>query len=361
MDLSLLANFRLDSSAAMCEPYGNGHINRTYLVHTQKGTPYILQKINDKIFTDVPALMRNIVLVTDHLKQKCDDPRRVLTLVPTAEGLPYYQGKDGYYRVYVFVRDSLCLERAQSAEEFYNSALAFGGFQRALADFDASSLSETISRFHDTARRFEQLHDAMKVNHENRIQDVREELEFALAREKEAGVMLRMRDAGELPLRVTHNDTKLNNVLLDKATREPLCVIDLDTVMPGLLANDFGDSIRFGASTAPEDETDLSRVSCSLPLFDAYTRGYFAACIDSMTENEIRTLPLGAKLMTLECGIRFLADYLNGDVYFMTHREKHNLIRCRTQFKLVQDMENQWGELQKIIERDARDAGRKLS
>lgn len=361
MELSLLTNFKLDGKAVSIEPYGNGHINRTYLVKSEKGTPYILQRINDKIFPDVPALMRNIALVTAHLKRACGDPRRVLTIVEAVDGQPYYAAEgDGYYRVYVFVRDSLCLERADTAEAFYNSALAFGGFQRALSDFRADSLTEVLPRFHDTPHRYEQLHEAVKVNFGGRLAEVGEELDFALAREEEAGTMLRMRGAGALPLRVTHNDTKLNNVLLDRTTGKPLCVIDLDTVMPGLLANDFGDSIRFGASTAAEDETDLSLVTCSLSLFEAYTRGYFAACIGTMTENEIRTLPMGAKLMTLECGIRFLADYLNGDTYFRTSRERHNLIRCRTQFKLVRDMEEKWGAMNAIIERCALDAGRKL-
>ncbi len=360
--LEILKKFQLDSEAVSCEKYGNGHINRTYLVKTAKGTPYILQHINNTIFKNVPALMKNIHDVTAFLRTKTDDPRRVLTLVDTVDGNYFYQSEEGeFYRVYVFVQNSLCLDRAENADDFKNSAIAFGEFQNMLAEFPAHTLYETIDMFHDTKNRFKQLHQAMDVNFENRLNDIAPELEFALNRENDAAVMLDMRDRKELPLRVTHNDTKLNNVLLDDQTRKPLCVIDLDTVMPGLVANDFGDSIRFGASTASEDEPDLSKVTCSEELFKAYTEGFLSTCLFTLTENEIKTLLMGAKLMTLECGIRFLADYLNGDTYFMVHKEKHNLLRARTQFKLVSDMEQKWDTLQNIVLQTAKDMGRTIS
>lgn len=335
--------FQLKGNFASSERYGNGHINETYLVRTSLGHDYILQRINRRVFADVPALMRNIASVTRHLATKDPNPRHVLRLVPTLDGSDYWQDEAGeYWRVYDFVTDSICLERAESAEDFKQSGVAFGRFQQQLADFPAATLTETIPRFHDTPHRYQQLRDALAADVQGRAKEAQRELDFVFAREKEAGEMVRMGKTGELPLRVTHNDTKLNNVMLDRETRKPLCVIDLDTVMPGLAGNDFGDSIRFGASTAVEDETDLSKVSLSMPLYSAYTEGFLSACGGDLTETERLTLPLGAKLMTLECGVRFLADYLNGDVYFHTSRPTHNLDRCRTQFELVRDMERKW-------------------
>ena len=222
-------------------------------------------------------------------------------------------------------------------------------FQNQLAEFPAATLSESIPHFHDTIDRFRLFHEAIDNDKASRLESVKDEVARYLAHEEEAGTMVNMCRRGELPLRVTHNDTKLNNVMLDAATRTPLCVIDLDTVMPGLAGNDFGDSIRFGASTATEDEKDLSKVEMSLDLFKAYASGFLKACGKSLTKTEIETLPMGAKLMTLECGVRFLTDYLNGDVYFRTHYPEQNLDRCRTQIKLVEDMESKWTEMNKII------------
>ncbi|MDO4740918.1 MAG: aminoglycoside phosphotransferase family protein [Eubacteriales bacterium] len=350
----IIQAFAIEGAAVSCERYGNGHINETYLVVVESGRRYILQKINNKVFANVEGLMHNIASVTEYLRGINPDPRSTLHLVPTNEGEPYFGDEEtGFWRMYDFVEGSLCLERAQNAEDFRQSAIAFGMFQKQLADFPADTLVETIPMFHNTANRVKQLEEAICLNAANRLDEVRPEIAFAMARAEEAGCMVRMLERGELPLRVTHNDTKLNNVMLDAEQRTPLCVIDLDTVMPGLAANDFGDSIRFGASTGAEDEKDLSKIEMSLELFEVYAQGFLSACGESLTQQEIDTLPMGAKLMTYECGIRFLADYLNGDVYFRTHYPEQNLDRCRTQFKLVADMEAKWEQMQEVIRRTA--------
>ena len=348
----IAARFAVNGSIAQCERYGSGHINETYLVITDRNARYILQKINDTVFRDVPALMENVAAVTRYLRARSNDPRRAMHLVETLDGATYTRDENGgWWRMYDFVSDSICLQAAETDEDFYQSAVAFGEFQRELADFPAHTLHETIAKFHDTRNRYLQFRKALAADLLGRAAAVQEEIAFVLAREADAGALMRLLEAGELPLRVTHNDTKLNNVLLDRATRKPLCVIDLDTVMPGLAAFDFGDSIRFGASTAAEDETDLSKVEMSLSLFETYARGFLSACGSALSPLERETLPLGAKLMTLECGVRFLTDYLSGDTYFRIHRPNHNLDRCRTQFKLVADMEQKQKQMQAIIAR----------
>ena len=350
MSKAIAQKFAVSGQVAVCERYGNGHINETYIVVTDTGAVYILQKINNGVFKDVVGLMHNISSVTKFLSEQDADPRHAMHLVPTADGATYLHDEaTGYWRMYDFVLGSLCLQAAETSDDFYQSAVAFGDFQRCLAAFPAETLTETIPHFHDTPDRFRQLHEAIEKDVMGRKAEVEKEIEFALAREQEAGELMRLLKAGELPLRVTHNDTKLNNVLLDKDTRKPLCIIDLDTVMPGLAAFDVGDSIRFGAATAAEDEKDLSKVECSMELFECYIKGFMAGCCGSLTEKEKETLPLGAKTMTLECGIRFLTDYLSGDTYFRIHRPEHNLDRCRTQFKLVADMEAKWETMQEIV------------
>ena len=348
---SIASAFRLEGTPVTCAPSGNGHINKTFTVTTSTGHRYILQTINHHVFKDVEGLMNNVIAVTAHLHLCNDhDPRRVLTLVPTLDGTYYTKTNDGnYYRMFEYVENSVCLEQATTENDFFQSAVAFGEFQNQLADFPADTLVETIPHFHDTIDRYRLFRDALHQNLAGRADSCRKEIEFALEREEEAGKMVRMLQAGKLPLRVTHNDTKLNNVMLDAETRTPLCVIDLDTVMPGLAGNDFGDSIRFGASTASEDERDLSKVHFSLPLYRAYAKGFLGACGKTLTRNEIDTLPLGAKLMTLECGVRFLTDHLNGDTYFSIQRENQNLDRCRTQFKLVSEMEERWEDMARVI------------
>ena len=346
--------FALDGLPISCARYGSGHINETYLLVTSRPHLYILQKINSYVFHNAAGLMDNIIAVTGALRRQDSDPRHVLTLVPTLDGRPYLPvGENETWRLYEFVTDSLCLDKPESVDDLKQSGVAFGMFQNQLADFPAHTLTETIPHFHDTPARYEQLKQAMRENRAGRLNEVRAELDFYLAREQEAAALMDLCRAGKLPLRVTHNDTKLNNVMLDRFTRAPLCVIDLDTVMPGLAANDFGDSIRFGASTAAEDEKDLSRVTMSLELFETYTEGFLSACGARLTQAEIDTLPMGTKLMTLECGSRFLADYLNGDIYFHVSREGHNLDRARTQMKLVADMEAKWDRMNDIVQKAA--------
>ncbi len=242
------------------------------------------------------------------------------------------------------------LDVVERPEEFYESALAFGRFQKLLADYPAESLHETIPNFHNTIDRVEKFQKAVEADVMKRAADVREEIRFVLDREADCHILCDMLAAGEIPLRVTHNDTKLNNIMLDHKTGKGICVIDLDTVMPGSALYDYGDSIRFGANTGAEDEKDLSKISCDLELFALYTKGFIEGCGGSLTEKEIRMLPMGAKLMTLECGMRFLTDYLEGDHYFKIHRPEHNLDRTRTQFRLVKDMEDKWEKMQEIAE-----------
>ena len=330
--------------------YGFGHINNTHLVGTKCGKRYILQKINNHVFKDVPALMENVQAVTEFLREKNDDPRSTLSLVPTVDGKPYlFREEDhSYWRMYDFIEGSICLQQAETPADFYESAVAFGNFQEQLTQFPAETLHETIPNFHNTKDRYRIFRETLAKDPCGRAKEVQAEIDFALAREAEASTLIDLLTAGKLPLRVTHNDTKLNNVMLDAKTRKALCVIDLDTVMPGLSLYDFGDSIRFGAATAAEDEKDLSKVEMSLELFEMYTRGFLSAC-HGLTELEKEMLPMGAKLMTLECGVRFLTDYIDGDHYFSVHYDGQNLDRCRTQFKLVADMEQKWDAMHNIV------------
>ena len=350
----VLNQFDLGSAPESCERYGHGHINETYLVVTQQGKRFILQKINNTIFKNTDALMGNIEAVTSYLRQQNDDERRVMRLVKTVDEKPYLTHTDGsLWRVYVFVEDSICLQKPETPGDFYESAVAFGNFQQMLQDFPADTLYEIIPNFHNTRDRYRIFHEILEKDPMGRAKDVQPEIEFALNREKEAATLVELLEAGKLPLRVTHNDTKLNNVMLDAETRTALCVIDLDTVMPGLSLYDFGDSIRFGAATGDEDERDLNKIEMSLELFETYTKGFLSAC-PGLTDMEIQMLPMGAKLMTLECGVRFLTDYLDGDHYFANRREGQNLDRCRTQFKLVADMENKWAEMHEIVKEIAK-------
>ena len=255
--------------------------------------------------------------------------------------------------MYDFVEGTICLQLPETDEDFYQSAVGFGTFQQLLTDFPAAKLHETIPNFHNTPDRYRALLETLERDPMHRAAQVQPEIEFALARQAEMSAIQNALTAGELPLRVTHNDTKLNNVLLDAATRQALCVIDLDTVMPGSSLYDFGDSIRFGAATAAEEEKDLSKMEMSLDRFRVFTRGYVRAC-PGLTAKELELLPMGAKTMTMECGVRFLTDYLDGDHYFAVHREGQNLDRCRTQFKLVADMEKKWDKMRKIVEEESR-------
>ena len=358
-----LASFQIKGELISCDLYGNGHINDTFLAIYQRPEGqkrYVLQRMNHEIFTNPEVLMQNIEGVTSFLEKEIaknggDVERETLHIVKTQEGKPYYKDDMGcYWRMYHFVEGADSFDKVEKPEDFYQSAYAFGSFQKLLADFDASTLIETIPNFHNTPIRFRTFVEAVEVDSHNRAESVREEIEFFMARQADMEICQKMLEEGQLPLRVTHNDTKLNNVLLDRETGKGLCVIDLDTVMPGLSIFDFGDSIRFGANTAAEDETDLSKVSLDLGLYQTYVEGYLEGCGGRLTSNEIKMMPYGAKTMTMECGMRFLTDYLQGDVYFRIHHANHNLDRCRTQIALVKDMESKWEEMQRITEEAAR-------
>ena len=352
MQFDVLARFQLDAPAVSCDRYGCGHINETYLVVTESGRRYILQKISNRAFPDVAGLQENIAAVTEFLHTQTSDPYGALTLIPTDEGKSYlHWAENSDWRVYDFIEGAVCLQKPETAEDFYQSAIAFGTFQQQLAGFPAHTLHETIKNFHNTPDRYRIFKEVLAKDVMNRAKDVQPEIDFVLAHEEVGGRLMGLLKEGKLPLRVTHNDTKLNNVMLSESERKPMCVIDLDTTMPGLSAYDFGDSIRFGAATAAEDETDLSKMEMDLDLFRIFTRGFLTAC-PGLTAEERKALPLGAMTMTLECGVRFLTDYLDGDHYFGIHRPDHNLDRCRTQFKLVRDMESKWDEMMKIVEEE---------
>ena len=350
------SHFNCQRSYVSAQPYGEGHINETYLLKTTVRW-YILQKVNTNIFKQPHKLMENIVAVTRYLneciiKESGDPLRETLTLITTKDGKYFYETEEGnIFRMYIFIDDAKSYQMIEEPEMFYEVAKAFGRFQNLLRDFPAEKLYETISNFHNTADRYRQFKEAVKSDPVSRKENAKEEIKFILDRENDARIVLDAIEKGEIPLRVTHNDTKLNNVLIDNVTGEGVCVIDLDTVMPGSMLYDFGDSIRFGASTAAEDETDLSKVEMSLELFEQYTKGYIEELKNSFTKKEIELLAFSAKLMTLECGMRFLTDYLNGDVYFRIHRENHNLDRARTQIKLVADMEEKMDKMNDIVMR----------
>ena len=340
--------FQIEGNPVACELFGHGHINYTLRIKTDTGAVYILQQINKYVFKDPVRLMENVGSVTAYLRERVSDPRSSLHFMPTKDGKFYYQDEnDEYWRMYDFVR-GFCLDAPESDEDFYQSALAFGRFQELLADYPAGTLHEIIPEFHNTIHRYQLFRESLAADPLHRAAGVQKEIEFLLSREQEGGTLQRMRESGELPLRVTHNDTKLNNVLLDKDTRKSLCVLDLDTVMPGLSLYDFGDSIRFGAATAGEDEKDLSKMGLDLHLFQIYTKGYMEAC-PCLTEREIEMMPMGAKILTLELAVRFLTDYLDGDRYFKTSYPEHNLDRARSQMKLVADMEDKWADMNRIV------------
>lgn len=357
----IAAQFQFDGEFVFGEPFGCGHINDTYVLYFKREFEhplrYIVQEINHRIFRNVDQLMENIDHVTSFIAQKVikqggDPSREVLQIVKTTDDKLYYNVEnDHYYRAYVFIDDAISLQSITKPEHFYQSAKAFGMFQKQLSDFPADTLFETIPNFHNTRDRYRLFTEAVEHDFAGRAKFVQEEIDFIQNRKKDTSVLLDLLEAGQFPLRVTHNDTKLNNVMLDFKTGKGICVIDLDTVMPGLIHYDFGDSIRFGASTAAEDEIDLSKVSMSLELFELFSKGFLEECGDSLTETELEYLPFGAKLMTFECGMRFLTDYLNGDTYFKIHRENHNLDRCRTQLRLVADMESKQKQMAEIIRR----------
>ena len=355
--------FQLEGEVKSTGLYGNGHINETHLVITEKAGEekwYILQKINKRVFKDPAGLMDNYALVTEHLRKNIiahggDPLRETLTLVKTVDGKNFFVDGDGeYWRVTLFITDSQSFDKVERPEQFYQSGIAFGNFQALLRDFPAHLLMETIVNFHNTTDRFRQFKEAVQADIKGRAASVQDDIAFVTAREEFTHLFEDAYAEGKLPLRVTHNDTKLNNILFDKNTGKPVCIIDLDTIMPGYAINDFGDSIRFGATTALEDEADLSKVNFDIGLFEIYAKGFLEGANGGLTEAEVAYLPESAIMMTLECGMRFLADHLQGDTYFRTSRENHNLDRARNQFKLVSDMEKALPEMHKIVEKYAK-------
>ncbi|MBQ6440842.1 MAG: aminoglycoside phosphotransferase family protein [Mogibacterium sp.] len=331
IDLKPIAEkFNIEGAVLSAAPTGNGHINDTYLVVTDSAK-YILQRINTHVFRSPDQLMHNIKAVTEFMRS----PLQVIT---TRDGGLFTVTQGGHWRMMTCIENSYSCEQVDDPEQFCEIGRAYGSFIHELAGFPARNLFETIEGFHDTRRRFEQLMRACEADPVERKKTALEEVRFACEREKDTDVLNDCVRRGEIPVRVTHNDTKINNVLLDRDTGKAVCVIDLDTVMPGLAINDFGDAIRSGASTGREDEDDSGQVRLDVDLYRSYAEGFLAGCPD-MTEKEIELMPVGARLMTLECGIRFLTDYIEGDHYFKTDYPEHNLVRCRAQFRLVQEME----------------------
>ncbi len=344
----ILNHFEIMTNA---EPYGNGHINDTYLVTMPR---YILQRINTSIFTNPDELMDNIENVTAFLRKKiaaagADADRETLTVVPTKEGGKYFKVDEN--NVYRVVEGTKTIENSKTAKDLYEAGVGFGHFQKLLADFPVEKLYETIRDFHHTPKRIEALKEAIREDRAGRAASVKKEIDFALENASWAGSVVKGMEEGRIPVRVTHNDTKINNILFDQESGKAVCVIDLDTVMPGSALYDFGDALRMGGSTAAEDEVDLEKVWFETEAFEAFVRGYLSEMKDALTEDEIALLPLSVKLMTYECGIRFLTDYLNGDTYFKIHREHHNLDRARNQFKLVADISGKEAQLAEAVQK----------
>ena len=354
--------FGFGPQCSYVKPFGEGHINETYAVYMPgqdgKEVPlYVLQRININVFKNPDQVMDNIFGVTEYLRniirqEGGDLDRETLSYIKTKDGESYFEDDNGQpWRCLHYVPNSVCYQQVERPEQFYQSALSFGHFLKQLGEYPAESLYETIPQFHDTRKRFRDFVEAERKDVKNRARVCRSEIDFVLAREKDCGTLMEQLEDGVLPLRVTHNDTKLNNILFDKDTEEGLCIIDLDTIMPGLAANDFGDSIRFGASTAEEDEQDLEKVHFDIDLYEIYVKGYLEMAKEVLTPAEIESLPWGARLMTLECGMRFLADFLQGDVYFKTAYPEHNLVRARTQFRLVKEMEEQFDKMKDVLKK----------
>ena len=355
----IASHFNFEGEFIEATPYGFGHINDTYAAYFKKCDGmihrYILQRINHNVFKNPEKLMKNILGVTSYIRMKIikaggDPDRETLNLIPSKDGKCYYRSSCGdYWRGYIFIENADTYQVVENLNHFYNAGKTFGRFQKLLDGYPAQSLYETIPDFHNTKKRFEVFLKSVESDVINRAEGVKAEIEFVRERGEETSTLIGLLQEGKLPLRVTHNDTKFNNVMIDNKTGEGICVIDLDTVMPGLSLYDFGDSIRSGANPAAEDEKDLSKVCMDLELFEQFTRGFLEYTGEFLTPLELEYLPFAAKIMTFECGIRFLADYLDGDTYFKIQREEHNLDRARTQFKMVADMEGKFEQMKDII------------
>ena len=351
-------HFELEGRFISAESFGNGHINDTYKALYRSGSSerrYIHQRINHKIFRDPAGLMENVDRVLTHLRAKLrgarDAHRRTLSLVRAKSGAPFHKDEAGHYwRTYHFIEGARTFEVVENPRQALEAAKAFGRFQKLLADLPAPRLRDTIPDFHNTPKRFAAFVRAAEKDAGGRSKGAKKEVDFALKREPMTRVIEDLRKKGEIPERITHNDTKFNNVVIDDATGEALCVLDLDTVMPGLALHDFGDMVRTTTSASAEDERDLSKVEMQMPMFEALVQGYLGSAGDFLTEAEKRHLAFAGKLITFETGLRFLADHLEGDVYFKVHREGHNLDRARTQFKLVESIERQEAAMNRAAE-----------
>ena len=335
------------------EKFGNGHINKTFLVETKNGK-FIVQQINTNVFKNPIAVMENIELITNHIrevacKEDCDPTRAALEIVNTLDGKTYVVWDNTYWRCYKYVVGARTYEIIEHPQMFYEVGLAVGIFQRQLNNFPIEKLHITIPDFHNTPVRYKKFVEVATKDPYHRGIDAFNEVKFVFDRRHGMGKIVDLLEKNEIPLRVTHNDTKLNNVMIDEVTKKAICVIDLDTVMPGSVLYDFGDAIRVGASTAVEDETDLNKVHLDIELFKAFTQGFLEKTHDILTEKEIDNLVEGAWIITLECGMRFLTDYLENDVYFKTNYPTHNLVRARTQFKLVTEIEKNYEILKNIV------------
>jgi len=355
----IVREFQFDGDFLSASSYGSGHIHDTYAALFQAGRDtrrYILQRINQNVFKDPEGVMSNILAVTAHLRRKIisaggDPQRETLNLIPTIDGNCYHKTAEGdYWRGFTFIEGARTYDFVENLDHVYNAAKAFGNFQTMLSDFPSEQLVETIPNFHHTGVRFQTFITAVESDVKNRAADCHAEIDFVTQRAATTSTLIDMLTRGELPERVTHNDTKFNNVMIDDQTGEGICIVDLDTVMPGLSLYDFGDAIRSMANSAAEDEPELARVNFDLQIYRSYTHGYLDAAGEILTPREIEQLPFSAILMTLECGMRFLTDHLQGDIYYKIHRQDHNLDRCRTQFKLVSDMEKQLGSMTEIVD-----------
>jgi len=363
----VLRMFDVQGSPVAWERQGHGHINETFKVTFEERVPkgwqtkqarYIFQKLNGAVFGQPEQVMENIVNVTGHLRRKAEArgqanlDRSVLTLVRARDGRPFVYDSDGHlWRCYIFIGGAGSRQTVEAPDQAYEAAKAYGAFQRDLIDYDGPCLFETIPRFHDTRSRMEAFHAALAGDSANRAASAQDEIAFALSREGLKDCLLTLKDQGLLHERVTHNDTKLNNVLLDFATGEAVCVVDLDTVMPGLCLYDFGDLVRSAVSQSAEDEKNLSNVAVHFPVFEAIAKGYMEGLGEALTEIERDNLVASCKLLSFECGLRFLTDYLMGDTYFRVKRVSQNLERCRTQFALLRSLEENEGQLMDCVTR----------
>ncbi len=355
----ILSNFRLEGVFQDAFPYGEGHINDTYFARFREPDErvggYILQRINHTVFKKPEELMHNMERVTAHIRQIIvstggDPSRKTITLVPTLAGKSYWVEPNGnYWRVHHFIEGANTFQQATNLTHYYHAAKAFGEFLNLLSDYPAGELYETIPDFHHTPKRYQAFLKALDGDPLGRGKDISTEIKFVLEREPQTRVLVDLLECGAIPERVTHNDTKIDNVMIDDETGEGVCVIDLDTVMPGLAVFDFGDSVRSGANPVSEDEPDITKVVFDLDIFDSLAHGFLDATRDMLTPVEVAHLAFGARLITLEQGIRFLTDYLNGDIYYKTHRPNQNLDRARTQLKMVTDMESHADVMGEII------------